>query len=242
MKNKYIQSIICLCCFLLHTLCGYAQTFTENYVLKRVMYGTGSNDYVEEISYLDGLGRPVEKVQRAFTPSGKDLASFTEYDTYGRVEKEWLPAVVGVSTGAFQSLSSLQSSSKSINADDSPYSSYTYEQSPLNRVQKESGPGKVWYTAGRGITHRYTSNSATEAKTSAYMLKGTATQVVRSGTYPAGTLKVKIVVNEDGDEFYEFTDKEGRVVLSRQFNDVEVLSTYYVYDDYGNLTHVLPPL
>ncbi|MCK0115184.1 RHS repeat-associated core domain-containing protein, partial [Gelidibacter sp. F63206] len=48
----------------------------------------------------------------------------------------------------------------------------------------------------------------------------------------------------------EFTDKQGRVVLKRTYGDSKVGSvivpnaphdTYYVYDDYGNLTYVLPP-
>ncbi len=46
----------------------------------------------------------------------------------------------------------------------------------------------------------------------------------------------------------EYKDKEGRVVLKRTFNRtpapanvIEVLSTYYVYDDLGNLSFVLPP-
>ncbi|EDP94686.1 DUF6443 domain-containing protein [Kordia algicida OT-1] len=40
----------------------------------------------------------------------------------------------------------------------------------------------------------------------------------------------------------EFTDKLGRVVLKRTFNNNVRHDTYYIYDDYGNLTHVVPPL
>nr|WP_068890586.1 DUF6443 domain-containing protein [Pedobacter panaciterrae] len=43
----------------------------------------------------------------------------------------------------------------------------------------------------------------------------------------------------------EYKDKEGRIVLKRTFNKVgatiQTLSTYYVYDDFGNLSFVLPP-
>lgn len=43
----------------------------------------------------------------------------------------------------------------------------------------------------------------------------------------------------------EYKDKEGKVVLKRTYNNkggvVEMLSTYYVYDDFGNLAFVLPP-
>jgi RHS repeat-associated protein len=45
----------------------------------------------------------------------------------------------------------------------------------------------------------------------------------------------------------EYKDKEGHVVLKRTFNwntvtsATDILSTYYVYDDFGNLSFVLPP-
>lgn len=43
-----------------------------------------------------------------------------------------------------------------------------------------------------------------------------------------------------------YTDKNGRLILERTYNkltssQLEMLSTYYVYDDFGNLCFVLPP-
>ncbi|MGF7075122.1 DUF6443 domain-containing protein [Mucilaginibacter sp. 3215] len=76
-----------------------------------------------------------------------------------------------------------------------------------------------------------------------------------SATYSPNQLMVTITRNEnwkslpssDGcfNTTEEYKDKEGHVVLKRTYNikgtAAEMLSTYYVYDDFGNLCFVLPP-
>lgn len=77
--------------------------------------------------------------------------------------------------------------------------------------------------------------------------------------YQVGQLYVTVSKNENwvsgrGGTTEEYKDKEGHVVLKRSFNwvpaksgppavqaQLQVLSTYYVYDDLGNLAFVLPP-
>jgi len=39
----------------------------------------------------------------------------------------------------------------------------------------------------------------------------------------------------------EFKDVQGKVILKRTYNNNTPHNTYYVYDDFGNLTYVLPP-
>ncbi|WEA00658.1 DUF6443 domain-containing protein [Mucilaginibacter sp. SJ] len=72
--------------------------------------------------------------------------------------------------------------------------------------------------------------------------------------YSAGQLYVTISKDENwksgsgnsrGGTTEEYKDKEGHVVLKRTFlfsgGALQQLSTYYVYDDFGNLAFVLPP-
>ena len=64
-----------------------------------------------------------------------------------------------------------------------------------------------------------------------------------AGTYASGELYVVIEVDEDNHVRYEFTDKEGRIVLTRSINGNEGMDdTYYIYDIFGNLRVVLPPM
>ncbi|MEO7215178.1 DUF6443 domain-containing protein [Mucilaginibacter sp.] len=73
-------------------------------------------------------------------------------------------------------------------------------------------------------------------------------------TYNSNELYLNIVKDENwqtGDGCLatteEYKDKDGHVVLKRTYNlnavlnQVEMLSTYYVYDNLGNLAYVLPP-
>jgi DNA-binding transcriptional regulator YiaG len=73
---------------------------------------------------------------------------------------------------------------------------------------------------------------------------------VSGATYAAGQLYVTVSKDENWvsgkpGTTEEYKDKEGHVVLKRTFNlvgtTVQVLSTYYIYDDLGNLAFVLPP-
>ncbi len=66
--------------------------------------------------------------------------------------------------------------------------------------------------------------------------------------YAAGELYKNVTTDEAGNAVVEYKDKEGRVVLKKVqlaatpgTGHVGWLSTYYVYDDLGNLRYVLPP-
>ncbi len=63
------------------------------------------------------------------------------------------------------------------------------------------------------------------------------------GYWPAGALDVTEVTDADGAVSLEFTDFRGRKLLSRRLlADGTQLDTYFVYDPWGNLVLVLPPM
>ena len=79
------------------------------------------------------------------------------------------------------------------------------------------------------------------------------TLIVNAGYYAEGTLYKTIVKDEnwqanqlpplDRDHtMEEFKNKSGQTVLKRTYNNGEKYDTYYIYDDFGNLTYVIPPL
>ncbi|MEM9078773.1 MAG: DUF6443 domain-containing protein [Bacteroidota bacterium] len=101
------------------------------------------------------------------------------------------------------------------------------------------------------IKSGYGLNTAAEVlRFDVVMLNGDSKKpsLVPNGNYPANQLSKSIVKNEnwkktDGknNTAESFTDKSGRVVLSRTYNNQVAHDTYNVYDDFGNLTFVIPP-
>lgn len=114
-------------------------------------------------------------------------------------------------------------------------------------------------------TSNITSTNAGSRKVALYTAPINANgsrSLLRTGntaTYPSNQLSVTIIRDENwkpGDGCFgtteEYKDKEGHVVLKRTYNlkqtvgvmiitVAEMMSTYYVYDDLGNLAFVLPP-
>lgn len=210
------------------------------------------------VQYFDGLGRPIEVVQVKSTPNSHDLVTYQEYDDFGRESNVWLPVVKKNNDGAFVNFSTFKSAatetynSTAYNpiADELPFSKPVYEASPLNRVLEQYGPGQNWHNNGKSVKTGYLTNKAKSTLSLAVADSLVCALIQHSGTltfsytknYAAGELYVTRIKDENDNTSYEFKDKLGQVVLTRQINGSQVLDTYYVYDDFGNLAAVFPPM
>ncbi len=142
-----------------------------------------------------------------------------------------------------------------------------FEPSPLNRVQEQGFPGASWQPASsRGVSGRTVSVVYNVNNTTAFATVASTRRVARYGVtvnystgvrtltlasnaaYAAGELHVKVTKDENWTDadgrngtVEEYTDKLGRMVLSRTFESNQLLSTYFVYDEFGNLCFVLSP-
>ncbi len=142
------------------------------------------------------------------------------------------------------------------------YSEKGFEASPLNRVLQQGAPGKDWKLGGGNeIDFVYGSNIANEVRLYKVTFASNNPEApqLSGGTtyYPVGELYKTITKDENHDgttskahTTEEFKDKQGRVVLKRTYGTSVVNGTsqtntahdtYYVYDDFGNLSYVLPP-
>ncbi len=221
-----------------------AQTSSQNYIVTTVPYraisdptSLSDDNSNTAIQYFDGLGRPVQTVQRAITPTGADLVSGIMYDSFGRDSLQWLSGAVTGNDGAY--VANFGAASVQTNGDSQPYARTDYEASPLNRVTGQYGPGADWYSNSKKKSIAYTTNAANSVKL--FGVNGTG--LTGNGYYEPNTLYGQKTTDEDGKWMEEFTDKLGRKVLSRTYDSTYGNhDTYYVYDDLDNLRYVLPPL
>ncbi len=215
-------------------------------------------------TYLDDLGRPLQKVLQQSSPSKKDIVEPITYDALGRQKIEYLSysatattATPGyLHTGALTKQAGFYQNADKVAQDTKPWAEKIFEPSPLNRVLQQGAAGTAWQphpnaavTTDKVIHYSYEVNSGNDR-----VLLWTidpADQLKATGYYPTGQLTKTVTTDEEGRAVIEFTDKKENVILKRvqavvsPSSGVYVLGqwadTYYVFDDLGNLRYVFPP-
>jgi RHS repeat-associated protein len=234
------------------------QTTTENYTKVTTYKDSLATNPVIQVTYFDGLGRPIQQIANTQSNTGKDIVTHIEYDAFGRQTKEYLPYAnttpslnynpnAGTEIGTFYNNATYENTQN-------PYSEKELENSPLNRVFKQAAPGNAWALgSGHEIKLDYQTNTDTEVK---YFKANSSwnsganlydISITDNGNYQENQLYKTVTKDEnwtsgDNNTTQEFKNKEGQVVLKQTFNAGNAHDTFYVYDQFGNLTYVLPPL
>ncbi len=247
---------------------NYIKTTTYKVPTQNSIGNPSPTQATVSIQYFDGLGRPKQQIAHKQSASGKDIITHIEYDGLGRQTKEFLPyattnATLNYRTTAATDVFTFYNDPYYENTTN-PYSETFYEASPLNRTLKIGAPGNIWKgnpnnNNDKTIKFEYRTNTTNEVK------RFTVTTDVNTfeptfhapGNYDANQLYVTITKDENWTQgnlhtTREYKDKQGRVILKRTYgvsqtrhndpNTVTPHDTYYVYDDYGNLTYVFTPL
>ncbi|OXA93307.1 RHS repeat-associated core domain-containing protein [Flavobacterium hydatis] len=218
----------------------------------------------QSVTYFDGLGRPVQTIVIGQGGNGEDIITPIEYDGFGRQEKEYLPFSLPNSNNKYPKIEAETAINitKTLYATEkydyttNPFTEKKFENSPLNRVLKQAAPGNDWAMgSGHEIKLDYQTNTTNEVR----LLEAATIWNASSGLYDIAFWDNKYY---DKNELYktitydenssanlseisgstvEFTDKEGRLILKRTYELDKKHDTYYVYDEYGNLTYVIPP-
>ena len=193
----------------------------HTYIDVQTMLSANKDSSVTVRSYYDGLGREIKTVRQKVTPNGNDLWISQEYDADGRAYKKWLPQTTGWNY-----------------EDERPYEFLCHESVPLESPLAHFSAGEAWNNAP--VNSDALINNTSERLSCAYYMIINDT-LHYGGIYSTGELDVMRITDEDSRVKYNFTDKSGQLVLSRQMDGDSILNTYYVYDTKHNLRYVLPP-
>jgi len=235
-----MKQIIYILCCLAVSLGLAAQTATKNYILTRTYTKDDGATSLDQIQYFDGLGRPIQTVQKAITPNSADLVTYTEYDGIGRDSIQWLPTPKAGNNGAFVDLSTFKTEAASqYGGSEKPYVTIKYEDSPLNRVTEQFGAGNDWYLNKKRNRTLYEANDGDIA----YFYVNISNSLVRGNNYRTSTLYKTVSLDEDNKSVTEYKDKLGQVIMKRAITiEAGNHDTYYVYNDLGQLSYVIPPI
>lgn len=212
-----------------------------SYIKKRTFQDSSGKKYLDEIQYFNGLGFPVQKVQKEITPSGDNLITMQEYDGMGRITKEWLPICTHSSCLFQEDKEIVRLNARKQYGDIFPLTLSCYETSSREKLVKLYRPGYGWnaHLYDRFLGYESNSNYVTIAR---FHINTVSGKLERNGIYTKSMLRMETTVDEDLKKNYEFKDSQGRTLLTRQTNVGENVDTYYIYDDFGNLCYVLPPV
>jgi RHS repeat-associated core domain len=237
-----------------------------NYIREHDIASTGISDWkvidqlsigqkLQTTSYLDGLGRPLEKISReSATPSEGsnvwgDVVQFNKYDQTGREPVKFLGYTTISESGKLKSdpiTDQTQYYLTNYN-ETAGYSSISYDGSPLNRFLNLKEPGLSW-SSGNGKSIDYNLNLAEDNVHIFYVDYTIGNVPINGGTYAANKLLKQTYTDENQKQVIEFSNTQGQVIL-RKVQIADVVSTghsgwictYNIYDEFGQLRYQLQP-
>ncbi|WP_223560405.1 DUF6443 domain-containing protein [Chryseobacterium lathyri] len=233
---------------------SYSQnlTDTENYIYKKTYLSDPSDPVqkqLEEVQYLDGLGRPKQVISVKSTPSGQDMVLPIVYDQFGRKTKDYLPVPVQTSNAGIQT-SVTESTVNSYYGVTNAFSEKELESSPLSRMFQSASPGEEWkMSSDHTVKYDYDANSTADQvkKYQVTIAWDNTNQIYNSNLsqltlYDENSLYKFSIKDEDNNEKIIFKDLYGHIILIRKNDGVHNVDTYYVYDSNDHLAYVIPPL
>ena len=214
----------------------------HNYIYVRTPLEANEEKNYDEITFYDGLGRELDFAQSY----GADRTNIfmadhhlIEYDSLGRKEKQWITAPTSFSYMAPEDLKN------GIlwdyhDAGKRSYLQTNYESSPLNRITEQYGVGDAW--GNHPARMEYLTNIPADSLRCSLYLIDDNDALIRRGDYRSGELQVTKATDEDGKPTYTFVDKQGRTLLTRLGRGNQQADTYFVFDRFGRIRYVLPPM
>jgi hypothetical protein len=240
---------------------NYIFTITPQIAVENINEITSNDEAIKNITYFDEIGRPKQKIAIGYSPNSFDIINHYEYDNFGRTAKEFLPIPINELSGELVENVELLGGNYYLEEYNEQvwYSNKKYSDPSFNIVEEQAFPGNDWSIESEHTAKNFvTSNAANEVlKFKVKFWSNGDPYFEKDGYYEANSLIKSVIKDEnwkleDGTKntTEQFEDKLGRIVLTRTYttsdigNSTNIFTphdTYYIYDDLGRLTYVLPP-
>jgi len=208
------------------------------------------------IQYYDGLGRPLQTVGVKASPAGNDMIQPVAYNALGQQLAAYLPYTNSDTTGSYRTSPFTEQAAfyllpqYLIAIDSAAYSQEVVEASPTQRVLEAGMTGAGFQPTGAPLSNHgatrhfkniaYRSNNSTDSGVGTIIRWDPTGSYVAAG-YSYNTLAVTIGRDEDSVKTITYTDLAGHTILKRQVNGMTNLDTYYIYDNAGMISIIVPP-
>ena len=210
----------------------FAQSSDKNYIQTKTFLDEDGLTFLRHIDYYYELGVVSETVDVGGNTTQTPILTRTEYTTQLKPECQWSPIPV-------EGLDYLKDVDVS-RIGERTYGEYlTYFESEYDDFQQLTSsrkPGEHWDSHPVTIKRSAVKGGAVRK----YSVDSNGDLVIDDNSYyPYGLLTGTTTTDEDGRSITVFTDFYDNTVLERKGSDND---TYYVYDPYGRLSYVLPPM
>lgn len=223
-----INRYLILFCIVMTNNTMIAQSSFKNYVQTKTFLDDAGTTFLRHIDYYDELGVVAETVDVGCNTSQTPVVTKTEYNTQLKPSCQWAP----VPSTDLDYLDHVYD--KAQNTYNSTLAYTTNDYDDFLELSSTWKPGDAWEERPVTIVRHVV--PAGEARKYSVDSNG---NLCDDGTYPYGMLMSTTTTDEDGRSVTVYSNMHGNTVLERRD---EGNDTYYVYDRYGRLAYVLPPM
>lgn len=204
-----------------------AQDNAGSDIISRTMLSADGKKMIEQRVFDNGLGDIVQEIQSYPGSTLKSVIISHEYDELRRKTKTWLPVVSSSGNNYVNNISTLAYSLYG------PYGAKAFSLTEYDEFLQLQPSAQ--YKAGAKWQDNKKKVSVTYSDTTLVGLYINNNEVVYKR--PNSVYLCTKTIDEDGCLNAEYTDFNGRLIISETSQGM----TYYVYNAYGDISHVIPP-
>ena len=185
-------------------------------------------------TYVDGLGRTIQTVDKQASPTQQDVVGFQQYTTSNTIRSYLSHTAIGSDYYA-NAATDQDIFYQGYFPGQTAYAETRVEASPRARILEQGAPGNDWQLGQHTVKYNQGFNIANTVRK--WNENGLST-----GYYAANTVRLIETTDENDHLVRTYTDSRGLTVLKQVEETAgNYLDTYYLYDRAGRLAHVIPP-